>query len=40
MSNLARLKRSLLKFKRNESVFHFEEQDWSELLAGYQSINE
>ncbi len=38
MSNLARLKRSLLKFKRNESVFHFEEQDWSALLSGYQSM--
>ncbi len=36
MSNLARLKRSLLKFKKNESVFHFEEQDWSALLAGYR----
>ena len=36
MSNLARLKRSLLKFKKNESVFHFEEQDWSALLTGYR----
>ena len=36
MSNLARLKRSLLKFKKNESVFHFEEQGWSALLAGYR----
>ena len=36
MSNLARLKRSLLKFKKNESVFYFEEQDWSALLTGYR----
>ncbi len=36
MSNLARLKRSLLKFKKNETNFSFEEQDWSALLVGYQ----
>jgi len=36
MSNLARLKRSLLKFRKNERVFHFEEQDWSALLVGYR----
>lgn len=40
MANLARLKRSLLKFKKNESVFHFEEQDWSDLLAGYRGAVE
>jgi len=36
ISNLARLKRSLLKFKRNETNFSFEEQDWSALLVGYR----
>lgn len=36
MSNLARLKRSLLKFKKNETNFSFEEQDWSALLVGYR----
>ena len=36
MSNLARLKRSLLKFKKNETDFSFEEQDWSALLVGYR----
>jgi 3-deoxy-D-manno-octulosonic acid kinase len=36
MSNLIRLKRSLNKFKRNESTFYFEELDWSNLVQGYQ----
>ena len=35
MANLARLKRSLLKFKKNEKVFHFAEGNWTELLTGY-----
>jgi tRNA A-37 threonylcarbamoyl transferase component Bud32 len=37
MANLARLKRSLLKFKRNDAGFNFDEADWSALLAGYKS---
>ena len=36
MANLARLKRSLLKFKRNDAGFNFDEADWSALLAGYK----
>ena len=36
MANLARLKRSLLKFKRNSEDFNFSEEDWSDLLGGYQ----
>lgn len=36
MANLARLKRSLLKFKRNEKSFHFDEKNWAELLQGYK----
>lgn len=41
MANLARLKRSLLKFKRNEKCFNFNENNWSALLDGYKgtSIN-
>jgi 3-deoxy-D-manno-octulosonic acid kinase len=35
MANLARLKRSLLKFKRNEKCFNFDEANWSILLQGY-----
>ena len=35
MANLARLKRSLLKFKRNQQGFHFDEDNWSALLLGY-----
>lgn len=35
-ANLARLKRSLLKFKNNETVFYFDEQDWSALIDGYR----
>ena len=36
MSNLARLKRSLLKFKKNEANFHFDDNAWSALLMGYR----
>ena len=36
MSNLSRLKRSLLKFKNNTDGFNFDENDWSALLAGYE----
>lgn len=36
MANLARLKRSLLKFKKNAAA-HFTEDDWSQFLAGYKS---
>ncbi len=35
MANLARLKRSLLKFKRNQQGFNFDEDDWSALLLSY-----
>jgi len=35
MSNLNRLKRSLIKFKQNESVFNFDEKNWSSLMDGY-----
>ena len=35
MSNLTRLKRSLLKFQRNAPGFNFDEQGWSWLLEGY-----
>ena len=34
-ANLARLKRSLLKFKANTETFNFEESDWDLLLEGY-----
>jgi 3-deoxy-D-manno-octulosonic acid kinase len=37
MANLARLKRSLLKFKKNQSDFNFDENDWSALLLGYDT---
>lgn len=36
MSNLSRLKRSLAKFKKNESLFYFDERSWSDLVQGYQ----
>ncbi len=36
MANLARLKRSLLKFKRNDAGFNYDEDDWSALLVGYR----
>lgn len=34
-SNLARLQRSLLKFKSLNAVFNFNEDDWNALLDGY-----
>jgi len=37
MANLARLKRSLNKFKGNSAGFNFDEADWSALLDGYNS---
>jgi len=36
MANLARLKRSLLKFKKNTSGFNFDEDNWTALLDGYR----
>ena len=36
-SNLARLQRSLLKFKSLNQVFHFEQHDWNALLDGYKN---
>ena len=36
MANLARLKRSLLKFKNN-SVCNFEEENWNALVEGYKA---
>ena len=35
-NNLQRLKRSLLKLKRNSSNCHFEEADWDLLIRGYE----
>ncbi len=35
LMNLARLKRSLLKFKKKQDVFNFVDNNWSALLAGY-----
>ena len=35
MSNLSRLKRSLLKFKGVEKKFNFDEADWVDFLHGY-----
>jgi len=35
MANLARLKRSLLKFKNTQQDFKFDEKNWTALLAGY-----
>lgn len=34
-SNLARLKRSLLKFKSLNQTFYFDENNWKQLLQGY-----
>lgn len=34
-SNLARLKRSLLKFKSLNQIFYFDENSWKQLLQGY-----
>ncbi|NOR52233.1 MAG: 3-deoxy-D-manno-octulosonic acid kinase [Gammaproteobacteria bacterium] len=36
-ANLNRLRRSLDKFRRNSREFHFSEDDWQELLRGYQA---
>ena len=36
-SNLARLQRSLLKFKSLNQVFHFDQKNWDALLDGYNS---
>jgi len=35
IQNLERLKRSLLKIKANSSDFHFNDEDWTQLLSGY-----
>lgn len=35
-SNLARLQRSLLKFKSLNTVFHYRVEDWDDLLGGYK----
>ena len=37
-ANLARLHRSLMKFKNNQPGFNFIDDDWSSLLKGYQSL--
>jgi 3-deoxy-D-manno-octulosonic acid kinase len=37
-SNLARLQRSLLKFKSLNEVFHFSQDNWNALLDGYSKI--
>jgi len=37
-SNLTRLKRSLLKFEAKTEMFHFSEEGWRSLLAGYGSV--
>lgn len=39
MKNLTRLKRSLLKFKKNESSFNFSEDDWLSFLEGYDQAH-
>jgi len=36
MANLARLKRSLLKFKKNTAGFNFSENNWTAFLEGYE----
>lgn len=36
MENVSRLKRSLLKFKKNSKNFYFDESDWSAFLSGYK----
>ena len=38
-ANLARLHRSLMKFKNNQSKFHFEDSDWEALLKGYRQYS-
>lgn len=37
-SNLTRLKRSLLKFEAKTADFHFTEESWKSLLAGYGNV--
>ena len=37
-ANLARLKRSLLKFKSLNRNFYFNEDDWKQLLKGYSRV--
>ena len=37
-SNLARLKRSLLKFKSLNQIFYFDEANWKQLLQGYSEV--
>lgn len=36
-ANMERLKRSLMKFRRNEKHFAFDDEDWKSLLRGYQN---
>ena len=36
MANLARLKRSLLKFRKNRDGFNFSDENWTALLEGYK----
>lgn len=36
-ANLVRLKRSLLKFKRNDAGFNFFEKNWNDFLQGYNA---
>ncbi len=36
-ANLARLQRSLRKFKAMNETFHYEQTDWDSLLEGYRS---
>ena len=37
MANLSRLKRSLLKFRKNVAGFNFAEENWHVLLSAYKS---
>ncbi len=37
MANLSRLKRSLLKFRKNVADFNFTEENWNVLLSAYKS---
>jgi len=37
-ANLARLKRSLLKFRSLHRNFYFNEEDWKQLLQGYTKV--
>lgn len=38
--NLERLKRSLNKFTSNTQIFNFSEENWQQLMIGYQSSND